>query len=252
MVVSGAACDDDSSVAAKVTPTTAAPVVTGEVVVLAAASLTEAFTEIRTAFQARYPQARVKFSFGSSSSLATQANQGAPADVFASADEGNMKKVTDVGTATKARTFVRNRLAILVGKGNPRTIAGLVDFQNVVYILCAVGVPCGTYGEEALEKAGLDTAAHPPKSRVENVKAVVNLIKLGEADAGIVYVTDAKASADDTDSLDIPDDHNVTAVYPMAGLKQAPNAPAGAAFMDFVLSPAGQDILAKYGFLRAS
>jgi molybdate transport system substrate-binding protein len=147
---------------------------------------------------------------------------------------------------------VRNRLAILVGKGNPEGVAGLKDLANVVYVLCAVGVPCGTYGEQALTKAGVDVNADPPKSREANVKGVVTRVTTGEADAGIVYVTDAKASAKNADTVDIPDEHNVTASYPMAALKDAPNPAGAAAFMAFLLSSTGQEILVSFGFLPAA
>lgn len=274
LVVTGVACggdDDASDVSASETassleaeattgpPTAPAPTakvakaVSGDIVVLAAASLTEAFNEVKAAFEQQYPGTSVKFSFDSSSSLATQANQGAPADVFASADDANMNKVTDAGTAAGGpQTFVRNRLAILVAKGNPKAIAGLKDFEKVIYVLCAPGVPCGTYGEQALGQAGVDIAASPPRSREANVKAVVTRITTGEADAGIVYVTDARASVKDADRVDIPDEHNVTASYPMVALEQAPNPAGAAAFMTFLLSPAGQDILSGYGFVRAT
>lgn len=259
LVVAGAACgngDDDSDPSAADTSSTApadqtsaTEPVSGEIVVLAAASLTESFTELKEAFEAANPDATVTISFDSSSGLAAQANEGAPADVYASADEANMKRVTDTGTATDPRTFTRNRLAILVGKGNPEGITGLADFPDVIYVLCAEGVPCGTYGDQALRKAGVDIAAHPPKSREANVKAVVTRITTGEADAGIVYQTDAKAAAGGAGSVEIPDEHNVSASYPIATLKQAPNPGGAAAFITFVLSAAGQEILAKYGFV---
>lgn len=246
-----AACggDDDSDSVAD--PPTTAGKLAGEITVLAAASLADSFKELATAFAAAHPGATVRFSFDSSSSLATQANQGAPADVFASADDVNMKKVTDTGTAAKPRTFTRNRLAILVGKGNPLGIAGLADFDRpeVRFVLCADGVPCGTYGKEALTNAGVKAE---PKSFENNVKGVVTKVTSGEADAGIVYVTDARAAAGNSDSVDIPDALNVTANYPVATLKQSSKPDVAAAFVDFLISPTGQGILARHGFLPAS
>jgi molybdate transport system substrate-binding protein len=261
LVATGASCGDDeaprgaaatSTTEAPATTATTAKPVSGDIVVLAAASLTEAFSEVEAQFEEQYPGTDVKFSFDSSSSLAAQANQGAPADVFVSADEVNMKKVTDTGAATTPETFVRNRLAILVAKGNPKDVAGLDDLENVVYVLCAVGVPCGTYGEQALTSAGVDIETDPPRSREANVKGVVTRVTTGEADAGIVYVTDAKASAKNADTVDIPDEHNVTAGYPMAALQEAPNPAGAAAFMAFLLSGTGQEILVSFGFLPAA
>ncbi|MGH8990880.1 MAG: molybdate ABC transporter substrate-binding protein [Acidimicrobiia bacterium] len=254
----GTACGDDNSgnaaestsTSAEATTTTA-PKLTGNITVLAAASLTESFTEIGKAFETANPGTKVTFSFGASSALATQANEGAPADLFASADEANMKKVTDTGNATEPTTFTRNRLSILVGKGNPKGIAALADLakSGVTFVLCAVEVPCGKFGQQALDKAGVKAR---PKSLEENVKAVVTKVTLGEADAGLVYVTDAKAAGDKAQGVDIPDEQNVIAVYPIGALKQSAAPDVAAAFKAFVLSAAGQQILATYGFLPAA
>lgn len=251
----GAACGSDEGNEAATTTTngaqattTAEENVTGAITVLAAASLTAAFTEMGEAFETANPGTKVTFSFGSSSMLATQVNQAAPADVFASADDANMKKVTDAGNAGDPSTFARNRLAILVGKSNPEGIFTLSDFASpgVTFVLCAVEVPCGKFGQQALDKAGVTAK---PRSFEENVKAVVTKVTLGEADAGIVYVTDAKAAGDSAQGVDIPDEYNVTAVYPLALLKQAPKPDVAAAFKAFVLSAAGQRIMTEYGFL---
>jgi molybdate transport system substrate-binding protein len=245
-LVGGAACGNDNR--NETASTTTATKVAGDITVLAAASLTEAFTEMGKAFEAANPDTKVTFSFGASSALAAQANEGVPADVFASADEASMKKVTDAGNASDPTTFVRNRLSILVGKGNPRGIYTLADFASpgVSFVLCTVEVPCGRFGQQALDKVGVTAK---PKSYEENVKAVVTKVALGEADAGIVYVTDAKAAGDKAEGVDIPDEHNVVAVYPLAVLKQTSKADVAAAFKAYVLSAAGQQIMAKYGFL---
>ncbi|MGH9039430.1 MAG: molybdate ABC transporter substrate-binding protein [Acidimicrobiia bacterium] len=253
-----AACGDDdpgsdaalstaSSVGAS---TTTAPELTGNITVLAAASLTDSFTEMGKAFEAANRGTKVTFIFGASSTLAAQANEGAPADLFASADEANMKKVTDTGNAADLTVFTRNRLSLLVGKGNPQGIAALTDLAKpgVVFVLCAVEVPCGKFGQQALDKAGVNAK---PKSFEENVKAVVTKVTLGEADAGIVYVTDAKAAGDSALGVDIPDEHNVIAVYPIGTLKQSATPEVAAAFKAYVVSAPGQQIMAKYGFLPA-
>jgi molybdate transport system substrate-binding protein len=246
LALAGAACGSDAGNATA--PTTTTTTVAGDITVLAAASLTEAFTELGKAFEAANPGTRVTFSFGASSTLATQVNQGAPADIFASADEANMKKVTEAGNATDPTTFARNRLSILVGQGNPEGIYTLADLASpgVTFVLCAVEVPCGRFGQQALDKAGVTAK---PKSYEENVKAVVTKVTLGEADAGIVYVTDAKAASGRGQGVDIPDEYNVIAVYPLAVLKQTAKADVAAAFKAYVRSASGQQIMTKYGFL---
>ncbi|HEV7534346.1 MAG TPA: molybdate ABC transporter substrate-binding protein [Acidimicrobiia bacterium] len=238
------------------TKTTAAPTTTttaklaGDITVLAAASLTDSFTEMGKAFEAANPGVHVKFSFDSSSTLAGQANAGAPADVFASADDANMKKATDTGTAQDARPFTRNRLAIIVGKGNPKGVASVKDFERVTWVRCADGVPCGDYAKQILANAKVDTSgSHAPKSLEANVKGVVTKVTSGSVDAGIVYVTDGKAASSNSETIDIPDDVNVIANYPIARLKQTGHADGASAFIAFVIAAQGQSILAKYGFL---
>ncbi len=227
-------------------PTTQ-PALTGNLTVLAAASLTDAFNELGRDFEARHPGTKLTFSYDASSTLATQADSGAPADLFASADQSNMKKVTDAGNATGPRVFASNKLAILVKKGNPKNITALTDFDKpgVTFVLCALEVPCGTYGAQALAKAGVKAQ---PRSLETNVKAVVTKVTSGEVDAGIGYVTDAKAAAASATGVDIPDQYNVAAEYPMAVLKQSKDQNLAYAFLDYVLGPDAQAILAKYGF----
>jgi molybdate transport system substrate-binding protein len=248
----GAACDSEkprpsTADSATTTTTAAASAVSGNLTVLAAASLTESFTELGKAFEALHPGTKVTFSYDASSALATQANTGAPADVFASADQPNMKKVTDAGNAKDPRVFAHNRLAILVKKGNPKKIATLADFDKsgVSFVLCAVEVPCGKYGAQVLAKAGVKAQ---PKSLEQNVKAVVTKVTTGQVDAGIGYVTDGKAAASSADTVEIPDASNVVAEYPIAVLKQSANANLAYAFLDYLLGPDAQAIFAKYGF----
>jgi molybdate transport system substrate-binding protein len=226
------------------------PEVSGTVTVLAAASLTEAFTELGRTFESEHPGVKVTFSFGASSTLAQQALDGAPADLLATADEASMQKAVDGATASDPRVFARNRLSILVSSGNPKGIATLADLAEpgVLLVLCAPEVPCGKFGARVFQKAGVTAT---PKSLEENVKGVVSKVTLGEADAGLVYVTDAKAAGQRAEGISIPDEQNVIAVYPMGLLKQAGNDEAARAFRNFVLSPAGQAILAAYGFLPA-
>ena len=246
----GARCGDDKPKAAASTTTRAQAAMTGNLTVLAAASLSESFKELGAAFEAKHPGSKVTFSFDASSALATQANGGAPADLFASADQANMKKVTDAGNATGAKVFAHNKLAIIVAKGNPKKITSLTDFDKpkVTFVLCAVEVPCGKYGAQALSTAGVKAQ---PKSLEANVKAVVTKVTTGQVDAGIGYVTDAKAAAATADGLEIPDKENVVAEYPMAVLKQSANSNLAYAFLDYVLGAEAQAVLAKYGFVAA-
>ena len=243
----GARCGEDEPKQAAETSTTSKPAETGKVTVLAAASLSESFKELGTAFEAKHPGSKVTFSFDSSSALATQANNAAPADLFASADQANMKKVTDAGNATGPKVFAHNKLAIIVAKGNPKKVKSLADFTKVNFVLCAPEVPCGKYGLEALSKAGVKAQ---PKSLETNVKGVVTKVTSGEADAGIGYITDAKAAAT-AEGIEIPEAHNVIAEYPMAVLKQSAKSNLAYAFLDFVLGPEAQAVLAKYGFAAA-
>ena len=244
----GAACGDDDKAPSKAqegSTNSTQPALTGNLTVLAAASLSESFKELGTAFEALHPGSKVNFSFDSSSALAAQANGGAPADLFASADQANMKKVTDAGNATGPKVFAHNRLALIVAKGNPKKVKGLADLSRVTFVLCAVEVPCGKYGAEALTKAGVKAQ---PKSFETNVKGVVTKVTTGAVDAGIGYVTDAKAAAATAEGIEIPDEYNVVADYPMAVLKQSANPNLANAFLDYILGPDAQGVLAKYGF----
>jgi len=218
------------------------------VTVFAAASLTDAFTEIGEAFMTEYPDSTVTFSFAASSELVTQINEGAPADVYASADQNNMTKLTDAGNnGAEPAVFATNSLEIIVGPGNPEGITGVADLANpdIIFVTCAPEVPIGAYTQEVFTKAGVTVT---PASFEENVRGIVTKVTLGEADAGIVYKTDVTAAGDQAEGVEIPPDLNIVAEYPLVVTKEAPNAEAGQAFVDFVLSEQGQDILASYGF----
>jgi molybdate transport system substrate-binding protein len=252
----GAGCGDDAATNSTPTapsPTTTAPTkLTGDVTVLAAASLTDSFKEIGAAFEAANPGAKVTFSFAASSALVTQINQGAPADVFASADTANMDKLTaasGAGVAATPVTFATNNLQIIVGKGNPKGVTGLADLaqSGLIYVTAAPEVPIGAYAKQMLDKAKVTVT---PKSLEADVKSVVNKVTLGEADAGIVYATDVKAAGDKAVGVAIPDDLNVIAQYPIAVTKASKHAATATAFVNFVMSTPGQTVLAKYGFTK--
>ena len=251
----GASCGSDDADPAATTPTSAAAAtgaqtaVAGGVTVFAAASLTAAFTEIGDAFMVENPDATVTFNFAASSELVTQIGEGAPADVFASADSSNMTKLTDAGNnASEPVVFATNLAEIIVESGNPEGITGVADLANpdLIVVLCAPEVPCGKYASKVFEQAGVSVT---PKSLEENAKAVVAKVTLGEADAGIVYVTDVTAAGDKAEGVEIPADINVIAEYPIAITRDAPNAEGAQAFVDFVNGEQGRKILASYGFL---
>lgn len=215
--------------------------------VFAAASLTDVFRELGAAFEHAHPGVEVTFNFAASSTLATQIVEKAPAQVFASADEANMKKVSDAGeVAGTARIFATNRLVIVVPKGNPKRIAALADLSrpDVTVALAAPQVPAGKYAAEIFAKAGEPV---PEASQEVDVRAVLNRVAMDEADAGIVYVTDVRAAGDRVEAVPIPDAVNVVARYPIATL--ATGGADAQAFVDAVLSAAGQKTLAKFGFL---
>jgi len=237
----GTSCGSDSRGSASSTPT-------GDITVFAAASLTAAYTEVGDAFEAANPGTNVAFSFAASSDLATQIDQGAPADVYASADQTNMNELVDAGnSAGDPQVFATNSLQIIVEKGNPKSITTLADLakDGVIYVTCAPEVPIGEYAAQVLTNASV---AVTPASLEDNVKGIVTKVTAGEADAGIVYTTDVIAAGADAQGVDIPAGVNVIAQYPVVVAKTAPN-PAGAqAFVDFVLGDHGRQILAKYGF----
>ncbi len=217
--------------------------------VFAAASLTAAFRGVGTAFEAAHPDAKVTFNFAGSPTLVRQILSGAPADVFASADVGNMQRLSEErALAAEPQIFARNLLQIVVAKGNPKRIAGLADLTRagLIVVLCAESVPAGRYALEAFKKAGVTP---PAGSRELDVKAVVSKVQLGEADAGIVYVTDVRAGGDEVEGVGLPEAQNVVAQYPIATVAASQRKEEAGAFIAFVRSPAGQKVFGDFGFL---
>ena len=217
-----------------------------EILVSAAASLADAFAESEAAFEAANPDIDVLLNLGSSSSLREQILEGAPVDVFASANPSNMTQVIAAGATNQSTTFALNLLQIAVPAGNPAGIAGLADFASPELLigLCAAGVPCGDFGRLALQAAGVVASID---SEEPDVRALLTKIEAGELDAGIVYVTDVLSSSA-VDGIEIPEEFNVVAEYPIAVLTEAPNPGGAEAFVNFVLSEEGQAILQRYGF----
>ncbi|HYN99887.1 MAG TPA: molybdate ABC transporter substrate-binding protein [Actinomycetota bacterium] len=247
--VLAASCSTAEDPAVDTGPTAAGKQLSGSATVFAAASLTESFQEIGELFSEENPSAEIVFNFGASSGLATQIAEQGGADVFASADQANMKKMTDQELIEgEPRVFVRNRLQIIVAPGNPKGIRSLADLAapDLKVVLAAPEVPVGRYGSQALDKAGVTVN---PVSQAVDVKGVVGPVTLGEADAGIVYASDVKAAGAKAEGVSIPEESNVTAEYPIALVKGAPNAQVGSAFIDLVLSDEGQEILTRNGFV---
>lgn len=219
-----------------------------EVVVSAAASLGDAIAELERAFEAANPEFDVLVNSGGSSSLREQILAGAPADVFASADPANMAPVVDAGlTRRPPAVFARNRMAIAVPFPNPGGVIGLADLarEELLVGLCAPQVPCGRLAAEVLEAAGVVAVVD---SEEPDVRALLTKIEAGELDAGIVYLTDAAAAGDAIEAISIPEPLNAATAYPIASLTGGSNPAGGDRFVDFVLSPAGQTILAGFGF----
>jgi molybdate transport system substrate-binding protein len=241
-------CGDSSSSGTANPQTSNSTGVTGTVAVFAAASLTESFTKIGKDFEAANPGAKITFNFAGSSALATQINQGAPADVFASAAPANMKTVTDAGNGDgTATTFVKNQLVIAVPKGNPKGITALADLTKpgVKVALCAVQVPCGAAAKKALDAAKV---ALTPVTLEQDVKSALSKVKLGEVDAALVYRTDAKASTSDVDGVEFPESAGAINEYPIIVLKNAPNKAGAQAFIAYVQSDKGKAVLTAAGF----
>lgn len=234
--------------------------------VLAAASLTESFTELGKMFEAQNPGVTVAYSFAGSQQLAQQLGQGAEADVFASANNKQMTAVVDAGRVDKdaPQVFVKNRLVVIYPKDNPAGLTELKDLANpgIKLDLGDQSVPVGQYSVDFLDKAVenpdygasfKDDVLKNVVSYEDNVKAVVTKVSLGEADAGIVYLTDITAdAADKVGMMDIPDDLNTIATYPIAPVSDSKNADLADAFVAFILSPDGQQVMANYGFVPAA
>ena len=242
------ACGSDSASTTTTGGAASGSGVSGPITVFAAASLTESFTRIGKDFEAANPGTTVTFNFAGSSALATQIDQGAPADVFASAAPANMKTVTDAGNAGGTpQTFVKNQLVIAVPKGNPKKVAGLTDLtkSGVKVALCAEQVPCGAAAKKALAAAGVRVS---PVTLEQDVKAALSKLRLGEVDAALVYRTDAKAAASDVDGIEFPESAGAINDYPIVVLRNAPNRSAARALIDYILSDDARTVLTAAGF----
>lgn len=216
--------------------------------VLAAASLTEAFREIAARFSTEHPDVRVRFNFQGSSLLAEQIRLGRRADVYASADTRTMAKVVRAdAVAGTPQSFATNRLTIAVPAGNPAGITSFADLTRPgrAVVVCASQVPCGAATEQVEQLTGVRLS---PVSAENNVKAVLNKVAAGEADAGLVYITDARAAGKQVRTIGFPASRRAVNTYPIAALKDAAHPQLAAEFVRFVRGPVGRDILRKHGF----
>ncbi|CAN5302177.1 molybdate ABC transporter substrate-binding protein [soil metagenome] len=226
------------------------PAAGGKLMVFAAASLKGTFTDISKQFSTDHPGVSVEFSFAGSSDLVTQLTQGAPADVFASADTKNMDKATAAGLlAGNPVNFASNTLTIAVAPGNPKQIVSFKDLTkpDTTVVVCAPQVPCGSATKRIEDATGVKLA---PVSEESSVTDVLNKVTTGQADAGLVYVTDAIGAGDKVTSVPFPESSGAVNTYPIATLKQSADPALAKSFVDYVTSAAGQNVLSQAGFAK--
>ncbi|MDW4917661.1 molybdate ABC transporter substrate-binding protein [Streptomyces californicus] len=216
-----------------------------DLTVLAASSLTDVFKEAGAAYEKENPGTKVTFSFAGSQELAAQVKQGAPADALVTADTKTMDGLS--GDTGEPVVIAKNRLVIATGEGNPEKVANLKDLADpkLKVVLAAPEVPVGRYSRQILDARKIDVK---PVSQEPNVRAVLSKVSLGEADAGLVYKTDAATAPDKVDAVEIPDAENAIASYPAATLKTSKHGEAAAAFVAWLSTPAAQQILRGAGF----
>jgi molybdate transport system substrate-binding protein len=247
VVVAGCSSSGSSSPSSASSPASASAASTGTITVFAAASLTGTFTQLGKQFEAAHPGDTVKFSFGPSSGLATQITSGAPADVFASAAPANMQDVVSAGDASNPQTFAKNKMEVAVPPNNPANVTSVNDLakKSVKVALCQPQVPCGVVAAEVFKNAGITVK---PVTLEVDVKSVLTQVELGNVDAGMVYVTDAMAAGTKVKGVTIPANDNASTLYPIATISNSKHKSEAQAFVTYVLSPAGQQVLAAAGF----
>lgn len=229
------------------TSSSSSPAATGTITVFAAASLQGSFTKIGQQFDAAHPGDTVKFSFGPSSGLATEITTGAPADVFASASPKNIDIVVAAGDASNPQDFAKNTAEIAVPPSNPAHVASVTDLakSSVKVALCQPQVPCGVLAAKVFKNAGITVK---PVTLEPDVKSTLTQVELGNVDAGVVYVTDVMAAGAKVKGIAIPANDNASTLYPIAAISKSNNLSVAQQFVAYVLSPAGQQVLAAAGF----
>jgi molybdate transport system substrate-binding protein len=223
----------------------------GDLTISAASSLTDVFTELAKQFRKDNKGVKVRLNFGSSSTLLTQIQSGAPSDIMASADLTNLEKLVASGNVVVTpKVFARNTMAIAVKPGNPKSVRSVADLTSLSFIaLCGKTVPCGVYASSVLTRAGV-VIAESKVTRGIDVKATLSAVANGDADAAIVYKTDVLAAKKTVVGIDIPSAQNVKAMYGIAPIRGSKNPANAKAFIDFVLSEQGWQILKSFGFQR--
>jgi molybdate transport system substrate-binding protein len=246
--VAGCSSSSSSSSTSSSTPSASSSAAqTGTITVLAAASLMGTFTELGKQFEAAHPGDTVKLSFGASSALAEQINSGAPADVFASAATKNMDQVVSAGNASNPQNFATNVMEVAVPPSNPAKVTSVNDLakSSVKTALCQPQVPCGVVAAQVFKNAKITVK---PVTLQPDVKSVLTQVELGNVDAGVVYVTDVQAAGSKVKGVTIPADVNATTTYPIAALTHSKEKAIAAAFVAYVLSPPGEQVLKAAGF----
>ena len=246
-VVALAGCSSSSSSSAPAASTSSSASTTGSITVFAAASLMGTFTQLGKQFEAAHPGDTVKFSFGPSSGLATEITSGAPADVFASAATANMDTVVSAGDASNPQNFAKNIMEVAVPPNNPAKVKSVNDLakKSVKTALCQPQVPCGVVAAEVFKNAGITVK---PVTLQADVKSVLSQVELGNVDAGMVYVTDVMAAGTKVKGVTIPAGDNASTLYPIATITSSKHKSEAQAFVAYVLSPAGQQVLTAAGF----
>jgi molybdate transport system substrate-binding protein len=244
--VAVAGCSSSGSGSSASSPSSS-PASTGTITVFAAASLMGTFTQLGKQFETAHPGDTVKFSFGPSSGLATQITSGAPADVFASAATANMQQVVSAGDAANPQNFAKNIMEVAVPPSNPAKVSSVNDLakKSVKVALCQPQVPCGVVAAEVFKNAGLTVK---PVTLQADVKSVLSQVELGNVDAGMVYVTDVMAAGTKVKGVTIPASDNASTLYPIATISSSKHKSIAEAFVAYVLSPAGQQVLTAAGF----
>jgi molybdate transport system substrate-binding protein len=244
--VAVAGCSSSGSGSSASSPSSS-PASTGTITVFAAASLMGTFTQLGKQFETAHPGDTVKFSFGPSSGLAAQITSAAPADVFASAATANMQQVVSAGDAANPQNFAKNIMEVAVPPSNPAKVSSVNDLakKSVKVALCQPQVPCGVVAAEIFKNAGLTVK---PVTLQADVKSVLSQVELGNVDAGMVYVTDVMAAGTKVKGVTIPANDNASTLYPIATITSSKQKSEAQAFVAYVLSPAGQQVLTAAGF----